>query len=103
MPDIDIRARTGDVVAAWNRQNVDELLAHYTEDCVYLDPSTRGPLQGHAAFGQYLERLFSKWWMKWTVLEQHPFARDLGADEAGGVFILRAEVVPIGVERAHAR
>ena len=34
------------VLAAWNRQDVEGVVACYTEDCVYLDPNTRGPVEG---------------------------------------------------------
>ena len=46
------------ILAAWNTQDVDKVLSCYTEDCVYLDPNTRGPIVGHDAFRPYVTRLF---------------------------------------------
>ena len=34
------------ILSAWNEQDVDTVLSCYTEDCVYLDPNTRGPVVG---------------------------------------------------------
>jgi ketosteroid isomerase-like protein len=31
---------------AWSRQDVEEVIACYTSDLVYLDPNTQGPIRG---------------------------------------------------------
>jgi ketosteroid isomerase-like protein len=32
-------------LSAWNKQDVEGVVSCYTEDCVYLDPNTRGPVK----------------------------------------------------------
>ena len=34
------------LLAAWNSQDVDQVLARYTEDVVYVDPNTHGEVKG---------------------------------------------------------
>ena len=77
------------ILAAWNTQDVDRVLSVYTEDCVYQDPNTRGPVVGHDALRRYLARLFQAWNMHWSLREFFPFA-----DEEGGAFLWRAELTP---------
>ncbi len=50
---------------AWNSQDVDQVLACYTEDVVYVDPNTRGEVKGAEAMGKYLGKLFTGWKMIW--------------------------------------
>ena len=40
-------------IAAWNTQSVDEVVACYSEDLVYVDPNTRGPVEGADAMRRY--------------------------------------------------
>ena len=75
------------ILAAWNSQDVDRVLSCYTEDCVYQDPNTRGPVVGHDALRPYLDRLFQGWNMHWSLREFFPFA-----DEEGGAFLWRADL-----------
>ncbi len=77
------------VLAAWNVQDVERTLACYTEDCVYLDPNTRGPVVGHEALRRYLTRLFQRWRMHWALREFFPFA-----DADGGAFLWHAQLTP---------
>jgi ketosteroid isomerase-like protein len=77
------------ILAAWNTQDVDKVLSCYTEDCVYQDPNTRGPVVGHDAFRRYLDRLFQGWNMHWSLREFFPFS-----DEEGGAFLWRAQLTP---------
>lgn len=49
-----------ETLSAWNKQDVDGVVSCYTEDCVYLDPNTRGPVVGREAFRRYLSRLFQR-------------------------------------------
>jgi ketosteroid isomerase-like protein len=76
-------------LAAWNTQNVDKVLSCYTEDCVYRDPNTSGPVLGHDGMRRYLSRLFEQWRMHWSLREFFPFA-----DEEGGAFLWHAELTP---------
>ena len=41
--DVDEALRLSDIIlSAWNEQDVEKVISCYTEDCVYLDPNTRG-------------------------------------------------------------
>ncbi|WP_067793870.1 nuclear transport factor 2 family protein [Actinomadura formosensis] len=79
---------------AWNRQDVEAVLERYTDDLVYRDPSTRGPVEGREAMRRYLSKLFAAWQMRWTTREFHLF-------EGGeGVAVLwRATLRPTGGDR----
>lgn len=77
------------VLSAWNRQMVDEVVDCYTEDCVYLDPNTRGPVVGREALRRYLSKLFQRWKMHWSMREFFPFA-----DGDGGAFLWHAQLTP---------
>ena len=77
------------VLAAWNRQDVDEVASCYTKGCVYQDPNTRGPVVGQEALRRYLTRLFAAWKMQWSLREFFPFA-----DGTGGAFLWHAQLTP---------
>ena len=77
------------ILAAWNTQDVDKVLSCYTEDCIYQDPNTRGPVVGHDALRRYLTRLFDAWNMHWSLREFFPFC-----DDEGGAFLWRARLTP---------
>jgi len=66
-------------LAAWNTHDVAATLSCYTEDVIYLDPNTRGPIAGREAFGRYLEQLFSQWNMHWRLRELFPLGDHEGA------------------------
>jgi ketosteroid isomerase-like protein len=85
----DALALSERVLAAWNRQDVEGVLACYTEDCLYLDPNTRGPVEGHDALRRYLTKLFAKWKMHWTLKEFHTFQ-----EHSGGGFLWEATLTP---------
>jgi len=72
-------ARAERFLGAWNRQDVEGLLACYTEDVVYRDPNTRGEVRGRDAMGRYLRKLFGAWKMHWTLREAFPLAHADGA------------------------
>lgn len=61
------------LLAAWNSQDVERLVACYTADTEYRDPNTRGPVRGAAALRRYLTKLFAQWRMHWTMREAHLF------------------------------
>ena len=46
---------------AWNSQDVEAVLACYTDDLVYRDPNTRGSVIGSGNMRRYLMRLFTAW------------------------------------------
>ncbi len=77
------------ILAAWNEQDVERVLGCYTEDCVYLDPNTRGPVVGHDALRRYLTRLFAQWKMHWSRRELFPLA-----EARGTAFLWHATLTP---------
>lgn len=76
-------------LSAWNEQDVEKTVNCYTEDCLYLDPNTRGHVQGRDALRRYLKRLFERWTMHWTLREFHSFA-----EQKGGAFLWHATLTP---------
>lgn len=72
-------------LAAWTSQDVDRVLACYTDDLRYRDPNTRGAVVGADAMRRYLTRLFGAWQMTWTGREVF----ELGG-ESGVAFLWRA-------------
>jgi len=66
-------------LGAWNTQDVEKTVACYTEDLIYIDPNTRGPVKGRDAMRRYLARLFLNWKMHWTLREAHAFRDAEGA------------------------
>jgi len=77
------------ILSAWNEQDVEKTIACYTEDCVYLDPNTRGPVVGHEALRRYLTRLFGQWKMHWSRRELFPLAAGNGS-----AFLWHAQLTP---------
>jgi ketosteroid isomerase-like protein len=63
----------------WNRQDVEATVACYTDDLVYVDPNTRGAVQGADAMRRYLGKLFGRWEMHWSARELFPLADADGA------------------------
>ena len=57
----------------WNRQDVEAVVACYTDDLVYRDPNTRGEVKGRDAMRRYLRKLFQGWKMSWSLKEAHLF------------------------------
>jgi ketosteroid isomerase-like protein len=70
---------------AWTSQEVERVLACYTEDLRYRDPNTRGHVEGREAMRRYLSKLFASWQMTWH--QRELFA--LGQEE-GVAFLWRA-------------
>ena len=81
---------TKKTLRAWNSQNVDEVLACYTEDCIYQDPNTGGPVKGREKFGRYLSKLFEQWKMHWSMREAFIFR-----DGNGCAFLWHATLTPV--------
>jgi ketosteroid isomerase-like protein len=63
---------------AWTSQDVERVLACYTDDLVYRDPNTRGEVRGAEAMRRYLRKLFASWVMTWSLRELRPLAGDDG-------------------------
>jgi len=63
----------------WNRQDVEAVVARYTDDLVYVDPNTRGAVEGADAMRRYLGKLFGRWEMHWSLRELFPLADADGA------------------------
>jgi uncharacterized protein (TIGR02246 family) len=68
-----ILALKKEVIAAWNDQDVDRVVACYTDDLVYLDPNTRGEVKGAQSMKRYLGKLFANWKMTWALKEVRYF------------------------------
>jgi len=85
----EVRRLAEATLSAWNSQDVDGVVSRYTEDCVYLDPNTRGPVVGREAFRRYLGRLFQRWKMHWSLREFFLFE-----DGSGGAFLWHAQLTP---------
>jgi ketosteroid isomerase-like protein len=58
---------------AWNTQEVERVLACYTDGAEYRDPNTRGVVRGEDGLRRYLTKLFSGWTMHWSLREAHLF------------------------------
>ena len=67
------------ILSVWNSQDVEKVVGCYTDDLVYLDPNTRGEVQGADAMRRYLCKLFASWEMHWTLREAYPLANLEGA------------------------
>ncbi len=83
------------VLDVWNTQEIDDVVACYTSDLVYLDPNTRGPVVGTDEMRAYLARLFGRWTMTWRALEIFPLA---GQD--GVTIMWSATLAPVGETRS---
>ena len=79
----ELKAISEPLIAAWNEQDPDKVVACYTEDLVYTDPNTRGAVEGPDAFRRYLTKLFGAWQMRWEVKETFPL-KDI--DGAAGLW-----------------
>ena len=66
-------------LSAWNTQDVERVVACYTDQVVYVDPNTRGEVRGADAMRRYLGKLFSAWKMHWALREGFPLADQNGA------------------------
>jgi uncharacterized protein (TIGR02246 family) len=60
-------------LGAWNTQDVNRVVAVYTDDVTYVDPNTRGPVKGSDALRRYLTKLFGHWKMHWSLREAYLF------------------------------
>ena len=60
------------LIASWNAQDVEAVVACYTDDVRYVDPNTRGAVEGADAMRRYQAKLFARWEMHWTIEERWP-------------------------------
>ncbi len=74
----DLEALTASFLDAWNSQDVERVVACYTEDVRYRDPNTRGHVEGRDALRRYLQKLFASWQMTWARREVFELAGDAG-------------------------
>lgn len=70
----ELKEIEGPLVAAWNNHDVEAVVACYSDDLVYVDPNTRGPVEGADAMRRYLAKLFDRWEMHWTIKQVFPLA-----------------------------
>ncbi len=75
----ELEAVADRVLDAWNTQDVEAVVACYTDDLVYLDPNLDEPIRGGDAMRRYLTKLFDQWRMTWRAIEILPLGDDDGA------------------------
>ncbi len=61
------------ILSEWNTQDVSRVIAVYTEDVSYVDPNTRGAVNGSESLRRYLTKLFARWQMHWSMREAYLF------------------------------
>lgn len=79
--------------ASWTGNDPERLLAHYAEDCRYVDPARPAGLRGHAELRPYFVKLLGlnpDW--AWTRRELHPLA------DGTGFAVLYEARIPLGGE-----
>lgn len=77
----ELKGIEGPLIAAWNAHDVEAVVACYTDDLTYVDPNTRGAVEGADAMRRYLTKLFDRWQMHWTVKQIFPLS-DLDGSSA---------------------
>lgn len=82
------------LLTAWNTQDVEMIVACYTPDCSYVDPNTRGVVEGEESMRRYLRKLFERWEMSWSLREAFPLR-----DREGAAVLWRATLRPAGGAR----
>jgi ketosteroid isomerase-like protein len=84
----------GRFLGAWNSQQVEAVLACYTDEVAYRDPSTRGEIAGAGAMRRYLVKLFAAWRMRWSLRAAYPLAVEEGVAVLWHASIQRADGGP---------
>src|SRR2546426_9601825 len=67
-----LRQLADHVFSTWNTQDVEQVLACYVDDLVYVDPNTQKPVVGRDAMRAYLTKLFGRWSMTWEAGDLFP-------------------------------
>jgi len=75
----ELRRMSDETLDAWNRHDVEAVVATYTDPLVYRDPNTRGAIESHEALRRYLTKLFEHWEMSWRTGEVFPIEGENGA------------------------
>jgi ketosteroid isomerase-like protein len=79
-------------IAAWNSQDVEQVVACYTPDVTYWEPGARGEgVRNEDGMRRYLRKLFATWKMHWSLREVHPFQSGQGAAVLWRATLRRAE------------
>jgi ketosteroid isomerase-like protein len=73
-------------LTAWNSQDVERLIACFTDDFVYCDPNTRGEISNKDALRRFFKKLFGNWQMEWSLRDVYLFS-----DKEGGVLFWHAK------------
>jgi ketosteroid isomerase-like protein len=81
-------------LSAWNSQDVERLIACFTDDLIYCDPNTRGEIRNKDALRRFFKKLFDNWQMEWSLREVYLFA-----DKDGGVLFWQAKFRKTDQER----
>ena len=71
MDETRMKQITEQFLEAWNSQDVERVVAWYTDDLKYIDPNTRGAITDPEALSRYLTKLFAVWKMHWSAREIH--------------------------------
>lgn len=90
-----LRELADHIMRMWNTQDVDKVLACYTDDLVYIDPNTNGPVEGSEALRRYLKKLFGRWTQTWRAGELFPLA-----DQHGVTIRWTGTLAPVGSDRS---
>lgn len=74
----ELRRMSDETLDAWNRHDVEAVVATYADPLAYRDPNTRGPIESHEALRRYLTKLFQHWEMSWRTGEVFPIDGENG-------------------------
>lgn len=97
----------GSFLDAWNSQDVERVVACYTEDVRYRDPNTRGYVEGKEPMRHYLRKLFASWQMTWAARERFELRSEDGVAflwratfrRPGGTRVVEADGIDLAVLR----
>jgi ketosteroid isomerase-like protein len=81
-------------LSAWNSQDIERLIACFTDDFIYCDPNTRGEISNKDALRRFFKKLFGNWQMEWSLRDVYLFS-----DKEGGVLFWHAKFRKTDQER----
>jgi ketosteroid isomerase-like protein len=67
------------VIAVWNTQNAEKVVAAYTEDLIYKDPNVETEIKGRRDMYRYMSNLYAMWDLHLTLKSVHPLQNVKGA------------------------